>query len=223
MDEEEVDARGGAVGGQIDAAATTTAPAAATMEKPSQPSATPAAIRPALFYGGSLPRPPLHAGHPLVTPGSAPVLANGAVRGSSGVAPSASAAFGGMKQDEEGRTGRAFEGGLAFLRPLLPSIAMRRRRRLRRVQIECLTCRGRAERSKRVGRKDLKDHFVQNFSRFVAHLLSRPFFSLFRFFKPPLNKTQPAPPDRRSARSGRTRARLRQQELSAQAGATYSR
>lgn len=119
MDEEVEDARGAGVGGQIGAATTTTA--AATMEKPappaSQPSATPAAIRPALFYGGSLPRPPLHAGHPLVTPGSAPVLANAAGRGS-GIAPSASAAAfaaGGMKTrwSSKERGARQGAGGFA--------------------------------------------------------------------------------------------------------------
>ena len=77
--------------------------AAATMEKPSapasQPSATPAAIRPALFYGGSLPRPPLHAGHQLATPGSAPVLANpnAAAFRSSGVPLASAALAAGMK------------------------------------------------------------------------------------------------------------------------------
>jgi hypothetical protein len=102
LDEEDDDVDGGGgTGGRIGVA--TAAAAAATMEKlgapASQPSATPAAIRPALFYGGSLPRPPLHAGHQLATPGSAPVLANpnaAVVRGS-GV-PLASAAFAaGMK------------------------------------------------------------------------------------------------------------------------------
>ena len=104
-EEDDVDGGGGAgagAGGRIGVATTTAATAAAaTTEKPnapaSQPSATPAAIRPALFYGGSLPRPPLHAGHQLATPGSAPVLANAAFRGS-GVPPLASAAFAaGMK------------------------------------------------------------------------------------------------------------------------------
>ena len=109
MDEEDVDDGGGgggeAGGGRINAAtattmATTTTAAAATMEKPapaSQPSATPAAIRPALFYGGSLPRPPLHAGHQMATPGSAPVLANPLFRGGSGGGVPSAFAAGGMK------------------------------------------------------------------------------------------------------------------------------
>jgi hypothetical protein len=103
LDEEEDDVDGGGGAGGRIGVATTAAAAAATMEKPSapasQPSATPAAIRPALFYGESLPRPPLHAGHQLATPGSAPVLANpnAAAFRSSGVPLASAALAAGMK------------------------------------------------------------------------------------------------------------------------------
>lgn len=93
--------RGGGGGGRIGVVTAAEKPLQPAAPSNSQPSATPAAIRPALFYGGSLPRPPLHAVHQLSTPGSAPVLAiSNAFRGSvgGGGVPSASAAFAaGMK------------------------------------------------------------------------------------------------------------------------------
>jgi len=64
----------------LDVNAAVVVPPASTL--PQAPTSTPAAIRPALFYGGSLPRPPLHRGVLPSTPASAPALvSNGGING----------------------------------------------------------------------------------------------------------------------------------------------